>query len=505
MDTITVHILPNGISAECRPGTTVLEFLQEKNLSPDAPCGGKGLCGKCKVLLDGQEVLSCQTVLEKNCTVTLPQQEKTDILTTGISGNMEPDGKNRYVLAFDIGTTTVVCYLLDGMTGGLLATDSMLNPQTAFGADVISRIQYVMETGSHRLKTEIHQGMGKLTLRVCEKGGIPAEDVTLACVVGNTAMHHLFLGIDPTSLTVPPYMPQVYHEMEVPSLGILPISPKGILRILPNIAGFVGADTVACLVATGFDRREELTLMIDIGTNGEMVLGDKNRWIACSTAAGPAFEGMKIHCGMRGAAGAIDHAKWENGKLVCSVIGGGKAVGICGSGLLDVVRALLEAGVITDTGRMDTEEGEPDCWTRVDGMDAYILQDGVVLTAKDVREVQLAKAAIRAGIELLARRLGVRTDSISHVLLAGAFGNYLDPASACAIGMIPPALQSRIVPIGNAAGEGSKLCAVSRKAFAYAEHLAENAEFLELASLPEFQDCYVDQLTFDEGEESDDD
>lgn len=500
---IRVKILPHGIEAECEPGTRILSLLQNLNLSPNAPCGGNGTCGKCKVILDGQEVLSCQTELVQDCTVAIPQQEKTDILTTGLSAKAQPDGKNKYVLAFDIGTTTVVAYLMDGTDGTLLATDSMLNPQTAFGADVISRIQYVMDTKSDRLQVEIRTGLRTLTERICKKAALDPKEINLACIVGNTAMHHLFLGIDPTSLTVPPYMPTVFREMEIPGGDILPIAETGTIRILPNIAGFVGADTVACLVATEFDKREDLTLMIDIGTNGEMVLGNKNRWIACSTAAGPAFEGMKIHNGMRGAKGAIDHVKWNGKSLEVSIIGGGEAVGICGSGLLDAVKALLEAGVISETGRMDTDEGEEERWTKVDGLDAYILSGNVVLTQKDVREVQLAKAAIRAGIELLAQKLGVQTDDIQHVLLAGAFGNYLSPESACTIGMIPPQLLSRIEPIGNAAGEGAKLCAVSEKTFTYADMLAEKAEFLELASMPEFQDCYVDQLAFGDDEEDD--
>jgi len=244
---------------------------------------------------------------------------------------------------------------------------------------------------------------------------------------------------------------------------------------------------VGCMASTRFDRLEELTLMIDIGTNGEMVLGDKNRRIACSTAAGPAFEGAKISCGMRGADGAVDHVTCADGQIRYHVLGEGHGIGLCGSGLLDLVAVLLDQEIIDESGYLEGKE------YHLEGTD-------VVLTQKDVREVQLAKAAIRAGIELLAEKLGVEIEHVRKVYLAGAFGNYLDPASACRIGMIPPVLLDRIQPIGNAAGEGSKLSALSTAEFDYAKTLASGTEFLELASLPNFNDCYVDALEFAEEE-----
>ena len=304
-------------------------------------------------------------------------------------------------------------------------------------------------------------------------------------------MHHLLLGIDPAPLVTPPYMPKVFEAMELPSKGFLPINPWGELRVLPNIAGFVGADTVGCMVATDFGQRTDLTLMIDIGTNGEMVLGNRDRRIACSTAAGPAFEGAKISCGMRGCAGAIDHVWLDNQELHCHVIGDIEATGICGSGLLDLIACMLDAGILDESGYLEGKK------YRIPGTH-------ISLTQEDIREVQLAKAAIRAGIELMCEHLGVKFADIQNVLLAGAFGNYLNPESACRIGMIPSVLQSKIVPIGNAAGEGAKLCAVSRERFDYSKILAAETEFLELASKPAFQDRFVDALEFSENEEDND-
>ncbi|MBR2047881.1 MAG: DUF4445 domain-containing protein [Oscillospiraceae bacterium] len=483
MEQYTITFLPEYKTVTAQSGETLLQVQIRAGLHPDAPCGGKGTCGKCTVLVDGQQVLACQTMVDRDMTVTLPETGENRILTGGLATQCQPDGANRYALAFDIGTTTVVCYLLDGISGCLLAQASTMNPQAQFGADVISRIQEVLTTHTDALKISIRKTLAELCGQVCSQAGIAPADVGTAAVVGNTAMHHLLLGIDPSPLVTPPYMPGVFEALELEDRELLPIG--GSVRLLPNIAGFVGGDTVGCMAALRFDRLEELSLLIDIGTNGEMVLGDKNRRIACSTAAGPAFEGAKISCGMRGAAGAVDHVWLEDGQVRWHVIGEDTAVGLCGSGLLDLVAVLLELGIVDESGRLEEK--------------VYKLGDTeVTLTQKDIREVQLAKAAIRAGIELLSEQLGTTLEQIQKVYLAGAFGNYLDPASACRIGMIPPVLEERIHPIGNAAGEGSKLSALSGEEFEYARHLAGGTEFLELASLPEFQDCFVDALEFEE-------
>lgn len=482
----SVVIVNSGRRLSAQEGDSLLAVLQAAGEAPDAPCGGHGKCGKCRVTVNGEQRLACETKIYGDMEIILPAGRRTEILTDSAFVPGAADGTYTYAAAFDIGTTTVVCYLLDGREGKLLAQTSCVNPQTQFGADVISRIQYAMDKDASVMARCIRDALDKLVREAADQAGISPEEIGVTAIVGNTAMHHLLLEIDPKPLTVPPYMPSVREALEMNGASLLSSCPNSEIRILPNIAGFVGADTVGCLVATRFDRLEELTLMIDIGTNGEMVLGDRSRRIACSTAAGPAFEGAKIQCGMRGAAGAVDHVTLENGKIQWSVIGGGVPVGLCGSGLLDLVAALLETGDISESGQML-------CGYR------YTLEGtGVFLTRKDVREVQLAKAAIRAGIELMCSTLGVEPKDIRKVLLAGAFGNYLNPASACAIGMIPPVLLPRIQPIGNAAGGGARLCALSSREFAYSKQLALGTEFLELASLPEFNDCYVDCLMFEE-------
>lgn len=488
MRTYTLRVQPGNLCIQAQEGQNLMEVLRLENQHMDAPCGGRGTCGKCRVLIDGQEALACQSIVDRDMTVTLPEREETVILADSIQADAEVDGNWEYVLAFDLGTTTVVAYLLDGRTGVQLAQASCLNPQGEFGADVISRVQYVMTEQSTALRDVIVRALGDLTREAAAKAQIEPEKIGLASVVGNTAMHHLLLGIDPKPLITPPYMPGVYEALELPARDLLPIAADGVVRVLPNIAGFVGADTVGCLTATRFDRREKLTLMIDIGTNGEMVLGCGPRRLACSTAAGPAFEGAKISCGMRGAAGAVDHVWIKDGALEWHVIGDGPAMGLCGSGLLDLVACLLDLGIINERGRMP-------CGTYRLG------ETNVTLNQKDVREVQLAKGAIRAGIELMCQHLKYRVEEIDAVLLAGAFGNYLDPAAACRIGMIPPCLQDRIHPIGNAAGAGAKLCALNREEFAYSKALAGTTDFLELASMRQFQDRFIGSLNFEEDDD----
>ena len=485
---VQVTVLPRNISVPVQPGTTLLQAMIAAGLHPDAPCGGKGTCGKCQVLVSAETVLACKTIADRDMTVSIPESDDVKILTAGVSGTLRADGSHEYAAAFDIGTTTVVGFLLDGRTGALLATASTVNPQVQFGADVIARIETALAADEPVLQRAILPILRQLLTEMTERAKISSEQIELVSIVGNTAMHHLFLGIDPKSLVTPPYMPSVREAMELPAAPLLHIAPDGILRILPNIAGFVGADTVGCMTAVDFGNIRELTLMIDIGTNGEMVLGDRDRRIACSTAAGPAFEGARISMGMRGSPGAIDHVWIEDGQICHHTIGGVPAKGICGSGLLDLVACLLELGVLDESGCLDEK--------------TYTIPGtGVSLTQKDIREVQLAKAAIRAGIELMCEHLGVEAEDIGQVLLAGAFGNYMEPRSACRIGMIPPSLLDRIKPIGNAAGEGAKMCAISREAYEYSKQLAAQTEFLELASKPEFQDCFVDALEFCEEEE----
>lgn len=412
-----------------------------------------------------------------------------------------------YLTAFDIGTTTIVGYLLDGRTGEELAVASTLNPQTQYGADVIMRSNHALSHGTEELSSTVRKAVNQLIHTLCQKAAVHPEDIMQVSVVGNTCMHHLFLGISPGALVHAPYNPTISDSMILTAKEYdIHIHPAGKLMVLPVIAGFVGADTVGCLLASEFDKKEQAALMIDIGTNGELVIGNKDRMLTCSTAAGPAFEGAKITCGMRGAAGAIDHVFLKGNELSYTTIGNEKPAGICGSGLMDLTAVLLRIGMIDETGRiLDDDELESDAARanakriiEIENRPAILLEEGIFLTQKDVREIQLAKGAMAAGIELMCEHLHIQLKDIQEVLIAGAFGNYMSPESACTIGLIPSALQDRIHPIGNAAGEGAKLAILSAQEYTHAQELARRIEFLELATDPEFQDCFVDNLEFPE-------
>ncbi|MCI8416091.1 MAG: DUF4445 domain-containing protein [Lachnospiraceae bacterium] len=513
-----ITFLPSGEHFLAREGMTLLEAQIAAGLRPDAPCGGKGTCGKCLVDLHTDEgvtrVKACTVSVTGPMTVSLLHRDQsTEILTQGEASPERipinplgiPGLSPGLLAACDLGSTTIVLYLLDGENGNLLATSSSLNPQTSFSADVIGRIDYAKKNSPKALTESVRRAIGDLLMEACEQVGKEAAQVTHLCLVGNCCMHHLFFGISTDSLAVIPYSPAVTGAMVVPARDFsIPIHPKGILQALPNMAGFVGADTVGCLLAARFDTREEMTLLLDIGTNGELVLGTSRRRLTCSTAAGPALEGAKISCGMRGATGAIDHVWIENGSLSYSVIGQDThpeltPCGICGSGLIDAVAAFLELGILDDTGRFQEESLWP-CQDRCitsGNLKAYAFTDSVSITQKDIREVQLAKAAIAAGIQLMCEQLGIKPLDIQKVLIAGAFGNYMNPASACRIGLIPSVLKDRISPMGNAAGTGARLCVQSQEEFERAKSLALGTEFLELASLEEFQDTFVDELSFE--------
>lgn len=468
-------------------GEILLDVLKRHGIYPDAPCGGNGTCGRCRVAANGEEVLSCRTAVDRDMTVVLPEPEDLCILQESISTGKTMDPlREGYLLAFDIGTTSVVCMLLDGKTGEELAKSSILNPQTAFGADVVTRIRAALGGELEQLTGMIRTAMTELIQTVCDEAKIFSEEIGVVSVVGNSAMQQLFLGIRPENLAEVPFAPVLTEAKSISCKDILPVCPNACLLVVPDVSGYIGADTMGCILATELYKSRETVLLVDIGTNGEMVLGNRNRMIACAAAAGPALEGANIHMGMRGAKGAIDHVWLENGKVKCSVIGGGEAKGICGSGIVDAVAAGLELGRINKRGKVQTE--------------SHILRltETVYLTQEDIRQVQLAKGAICAGILLMAKQLGIEVADIQKVLLAGAFGSFLNPESACRIGLLPEALLEKIEIVGNAAGGGAKMLACDRKLLPLTQELTGKIEFLELANLREFPRTFAMAMNFRE-------
>lgn len=488
----TIHFLPNDTIIDVPAGTKLIETLQEAGIFLDAPCGGQGKCGKCAVLVDGKEKLSCQTTVDWDMTVTIPENAALHVMASGVNTSAILDPvREGYLLAIDIGTTSVVCFLLDKTDGHELSSASGLNVQASFGADVISRIRCALGGELERERDMIRGQLTGMIEEVCQRTGISPGEIGVVSVVGNPTMQQLFLGISPENLAGVPFDPVLTEAKTIPCRGVLPICGNALLLIVPDIAGYIGADTMGCVLSTRLYEKEDLTLIVDIGTNGEMVLGNKDRMIACSTAAGPALEGANILFGMRGTDGAIDHIRTENGVLRCSVIGNTEAKGVCGSGLIDAVAVLLESGTLNKRGRMNTDAER-------DGQRIVELTDTVYLTQEDIRQVQMAKGAICAGVQLLAKQMGQEVIDIKSILLAGAFGSFMDPDSACRIGLLPEELRGRITTVGNAACSGAKILACDKGELAMSQALKEKIEFLELASLPEFSRTFAKAMNFRE-------
>ncbi len=418
-------------------------------------------------------------------------------------------------MAFDIGTTTIVGFLVDLYSGKELSVVSTINPQTKFGADVINRISYTeqKEDGLGTLHMEVIRTINILIEEATGKAGVDIEDIYVLTIAGNTCMHHLFLGLNPRYISKAPYIPIISDPvvMSAESLKIR-INKAGKILVLPNITGFIGADTVAVLLATEIDRSEDIKLIVDIGTNGEIVLGSQNKLYACSCAAGPAFEGAQISSGMRGAIGAIDHVSFGE-KLEYTVIGQVEPEGICGSGLLDIIAGLFELGIINERGKLlhpnnlvDTKADRfKNHIIKYEGSMAFLIVDKestsngrpILITQKDIREFQLAKGAMSAGIKILIEKYGIEVEEIKEVLLAGAFANYMNPHSACSVGLIPKELEGKIKNIGNAAGTGSKVALLSSTEFRRAADITDVVEFVELASHPEFSTIFAWSTCFD--------
>ena len=480
-------ILPHQIVRNVLPGSALMSTLRNNHIFLDSPCGGNGTCKKCKVIVNGKEVLACQTIIDRDMTVELPEYTGLHILQDGTCGiqQLNPEAPG-YLLAFDIGTTSLVCFLLSPKNGAELSKSSMLNPQAAFGADVISRIQSALH-GNLKQETEtIRIGMSSLIQSVCHDAKITPEEIGVVSVVGNPAMQQIFLGIPPSNLTEIPFAPVLTEAKTLPCHDYLSVCPNAVLLVVPDISGYIGADTIGCLLATELYRKEEITLLVDIGTNGELVLGNKDRMIACSTAAGPALEGANLQCGMRGTTGAIDHVWIENGEIAYSVIGDGEPQGLCGSGIIDAVASGLEMGLLNKRGRILNESH------------TFFITPHIYLTQDDIRQIQLAKGAICAGISLMAKLLDLNINDIQKVLLAGAFGSHLRPESACRIGLLPEELLSRITSVGNAAGSGSKMLACNKHLLPPTQQLTKNITFTELASLDEFPKTFAKSMNFRE-------
>ncbi len=520
---------------------TILEYCRSHGVTGiEAPCGGKGTCGKCKVTVTKpyyKEVLACQTkicdgmeIIVGGGTITgvgtdmneakvsasyemvVLVDRKSDMQENPVSVYGNHSSNADTLAACDIGTTTVVSYLIDKETRQIISTRSGANPQRSFGADVLSRIDAAARAddndkangGLQMMQTQIVSLLnGWISEMLMECG---RTKVSRFSVAGNTVMCHLLMGISPEKLGKAPFLPDEYFGRVFNPLDI-GLENCQTMIIFPAISGFVGGDITAGMMETV--NCNELTLYLDIGTNGEMALGKGDRYVCCATAAGPAFEGAQIELGMPASKGAVDKVWLEGRRIKYSVIGNDRPVGLCGSGLIDALAVLLKAGIIDENGTILSGQELPilfrsyvfeveaeEAAQSTEPSLAVHIAPGVYITQEDIRKLQLAKGAIAAGIEVLFKEYGCMPCNIDVLTFAGGFGNYIDKASAAAIGLFPQELLDNAKEVGNAAGNGAVSAALSQEAWERALEIGGNMRYIELASYPHFNEMYVEHMNF---------
>ncbi|MEK7408349.1 MAG: ASKHA domain-containing protein [Acidobacteriota bacterium] len=492
-DLVRIELEPLGRSLVVERGTPLQDVLFAYGV--EFPCGGHGRCRRCRVkvldgslevtpeqarILTGPELaegwrLACHSRAEGALKLDIAQWE-TAILADDSQFEFTPG--QGLGIAIDLGTTTLVAQLLDLRTAHVLAVRTALNPQAAFGADIMSRVEFALDGhGQRKLQDLIRSGLGRLVRELLAAARTGEASVSKIVLVGNTVMHHLFCGVGVEPLSHVPFEPSRDGLEVFPAADLgwdVPGNPPALF--LPCLGGFVGSDILAGLLATRMPDSESLIGLIDLGTNGEISFGTRERIVCASTAAGPAFEGGRISAGMRASTGAISEVSLRDGQLHCHVLGGGPPRGICGSGLVDAVAAGLDLGVITPRGNLA-------------GNGLWMLAPPVALAQRDIRELQLAKAAIAAGIRIVLRRLGAEAAEVTRLYLAGAFGNYISRTSARRIGLIDFP-EEKVEPAGNTALLGAKLALFATPARPQVEHIS-------LASDPDFQDIYVEEMNFE--------
>ena len=520
---------------------TILEYCRSHGVTGiEAPCGGKGTCGKCKVTVTKpyyKEVLACQTkicdgmeIIVGGGTITgvgtdmneakvsasdemvVLVDRKSDMQENPVSVYGNHSSNAGTLAACDIGTTTVVCYLIDKETGQIISIRSGANPQRSFGADVLSRIDAAARAddndkangGLQMMQSQIVSLLNGFISEMLMECG--RTKVCLFSVAGNTVMCHLLMGISPEKLGRAPFMPDEYFGREFNPLDI-GLENCQTMIIFPAVSGFVGGDITAGMMETVNCRK--LTLYLDIGTNGEMALGKGDRYVCCATAAGPAFEGAQIEMGMPASRGAVDKVWLEGRRIRYSVIGNDRPVGLCGSGLIDALAILLKAGIIDENGTILSGQELPilfrsyvfeleaeDAAQSTETSLAVHIAPGVYITQEDIRKLQLAKGAIAAGIDILFKEYGCKPCDLDILTFAGGFGNYIDKVSAAAIGLFPPELLDRAKEVGNAAGNGAVSAALSQEAWESALDISGKMRYIELASYPRFDEIYVEHMNF---------
>ncbi|MGI6261917.1 MAG: ASKHA domain-containing protein [Acutalibacteraceae bacterium] len=512
MAVITLNTGGQTVHRECAVPVSAMEFLRGCETEISALCGGTGRCGKCRVfargslsavteeekrmlrpdeLRDGVR-LACRLQLLGDAELTLCRESRlTQIRTAGVLPRFSFRPMFlQFGAAVDLGTTTIAVQLCG--PDGMLTSASAPNPQRRFGADVITRIGQSLAGHSRELAECVREEISALLCRAAHEARISAEQVDAFVITGNTTMLYLLTEKNPEALSHAPFQADELFGCRLPAASLGLPGRENAAVYLPRCASaFVGADIITALLAGETCRSAETTLFADIGTNGEIALWDGKKLTCCSTAAGPAFEGVGLSCGMQGAPGAIDHVFLLNGRPVCSVVGDETAKGICGSGVVDALAVLLQNGMLDESGLLDDRFNQQPGSTA-----AFALAPGVQITQKDIRMVQLAKSAVCAGMKTLLRKSGITAGQVRRLQIAGGFGSYLNLDSAAAIGLFPPQLQNRAFILGNAALSGAVMLLLNREFVAQTDTLAQNAVTVDLSTDPIFLEEYTENMLF---------
>lgn len=499
-------------------GKSVMEILVDEGIYINNACGGKGTCGKCLVNVDGEQRLACSVFPKGDMTVELMEEREGRhyVLTSGYMPDFsfEPSvdlsgDEDKYGLAVDIGTTTVAAALVNLRSGDEMADASCINPQKIYGLDVLTRITFETdnpENGRKKLQKAIVDGLDILIEELCTRSDIERTQIHQMVVAANCTMLHMLLGVDATSIGVAPYTPRFVKAQCLPASEIgLVLAEDAAVYCLPSVSGYIGADIVAGAYVCGLDKTNENVLLIDIGTNGEMVLSRKGRMVSCSCAAGPALEGMNISCGMRAAEGAVEDIRITERGIEVKVIGDKEPEGICGSGILAAVRELLHCGFLRKNGAFIQKDSiDPKDYRyhmiRLDGKKRELLirggQKPLVVTQGDVRQVQLAKGAILSGVRALLKEAGIAPDELDKVMIAGQFGAHLPAKSLIETEILPREFADKIVYIGNSSKTGAYMALMSHTVRKEMEELAENIDYFDLATAEGYERLFSECINF---------
>lgn len=488
MAKLTIHQNGKISETEAAAGENLLQVLRNSDIDVYSPCGGNGTCGKCKVLIKGEGVVtSCIYTVNDSIELILPDKREAKVLVAQhaytiqlplMPGPCADLSGYPHGVAIDIGTTSLVFYLVNLITGTVVETRALLNPQAKYGADVISRIQFTATNsdGLNILHNEIIGVINQELKHLIQFAEISEHELIKIAIAGNTTMLHLLLGVDPISLALAPFKAQFLEEQILRGEELkLNCLAGAEIKVLPSISAYVGADIVAGLASIIPSDKYHNYLFMDIGTNGELALVTENQIWCCATAAGPAFEGARISCGM----GAVDGAISAYGEDGYTVIGNDKPAGLCGSGLIDLVAWLCDNRKIDSDGLLDSD------FIIVPASDSATGED-ISFTQSDVREVQLAKSAIYSGVKLLLKQSGLTFDEVDTLFLAGGFGNYINIDSAMRIGLIPPQLKERIISLGNTSGTGALAALKSTKFDDAMKKVISKSVLVELAGDDDF-------------------